>query len=441
MMKKIMIISKKRIKLASVGILFLLIVIFLMFFLFRNNEVKEKYYPLESKYDLGPLLEVAAKADFVLLGESSHGTSEYYQWRSEISQLLIKDHEFHFVVVEGDWDALYQLNLYVKHYVSPAGGAREIMNTFSRWPSWMWANEEFLVFVEWLRNYNETRFPERMVGLYGKDIYGAYNSMFLVLDYLREIDLELAEIARNNYDCLLKYENNFNSYVSDLTLGVTTCALQAQAVFDLLGDKEWLLKAADEKEYFNARQNALVVIHAENHYRQNLSPGAQAWNARVVGMKNIFNNIANRKQGKGIVWAHNTHIGDARATEMQEVGMLNIGQLLREKVGEDKVFSIGFGTYRGTVMAGSNWGDSPQVLIMPLAQEGSWEDLLASYNQHNFYIIFDQKSNIFNQAWRHRAKGVVYRPSNDHLQYVDTIPAKRYNAFIFIYQSSALNAF
>jgi erythromycin esterase-like protein len=420
---------------------FILLAILLAFFLFKTNQKKETYYPLESSYDLEPLVIAAAEADFVLLGEASHGTSEYYQWRAEISQWLIKNHGFRFVVVEGDWDALYQLNLYVKHHISPPDGAREIMNTFARWPSWMWANEEFLVFVEWLRGYNENMAPEDRISLYGKDIYGAYNSMLLVLDYLENIDLELADLAQNNYHCLLKYENNFNAYVSDLAQGETSCAAKVQAVFDSLLAREDYLKTIDEKKYFNAQQNALVVIHAESHYRYNLSPGPRAWNARVLGMKSIFNNIANRNKDKGIVWAHNTHIGDARATEMQAAGMLNIGQLLREKVGEDRVFSIGFGSYRGTVIAGSSWGSLPQILIMPPAKEGSFEDLLAGDGVNDFYIIFDQQNSIFNQVWGHRAKGVVYLPVNDHLQYVDTVPAKRYNAFIFIYQSQALKAF
>jgi erythromycin esterase len=439
--KKIEVILKKRSLLLFFGLIFIFLLTLVSFFLLKLNinQADTKYYSLESKDGLAPLVLAAAKANFVLLGESSHGTSEYYLWRAEISQHLIKDHDFGFVILEGDWSDIYKLNLYIQHLDSSHQSAREIMENFNRWPTWMWANEEFLSFVEWLRSYNEKISPGERIALYGKDIYGVYDSMLSVLEYLEAVDLSLASLARDNYSCLLKYENDFSVYVSDLALGKNNCSLEVRAVFDILESQSMNLEKVDEKEYFNAQQNALVVIHAENHYRQNLLPGAHSWNARVAGMKNIFNNIVVRQKNKGIVWAHNTHIGDARATEMKNSGMFNIGQLLREKVGNEQVFSIGFGTYRGTVMAGSNWGGTPQVLIMPPAQVGSWEDFLANYKGKNFYIIFDQENDVFNQVWGHRAKGVVYRPSADHLQYVETIPAQRYDAFVFIYQSKALS--
>lgn len=426
---------------------FLLIIIFIIsLFLFKQSQNREDYYPLNSVIDLEPLISRAAQANFVLLGEASHGTSEYYLWRAHISRELIEKHNFDFILIEGDWSAIYQLNLYVRHLISPENGAEDIMRSFSRWPTWMWANEEFLSFVEWLRDYNKNLDEDKRVGLYGKDIYGAHDSMFLVLDYLDSVDKNLAIEAQNNYQCLLDYAGDFQAYVRDLSAGEDSCQLDLEIVSDLLLENKKSLSLLGEKEYFNAQQNALVAIYAEKHYRNNLSFGPHAWNARVLGMEQVFNNLITTKSknlNKGIIWAHNTHIGDARATDMKEVGMLNIGQLLRERFGKEDVFAVGFTSYRGTLIAGSSWGEPGQILIMPPAQPNSLESFLAEYTKddglRDFYIIFENNDKIFNQFWGHRAKGVVYQPAHDYRQYVETIPAQRYDAFIFIYQSKALN--
>lgn len=416
-----------------VVIILALSLLILLFFLNR-----EKIYSLNKFSDLKPLIEKAAKHKFVLLGESSHGTSEYYQLRSLISQDLVSKHNFSLIVVEGDWDALYQLNLYVKHKIHPVGGAREILKSFDRWPNWMWANEEFLSFVEWLRSYNSYRLEQNMVGVYGKDIYGVKNSIEIVLDYFKKQSPELELIASDSYDCLRNFSFDFNEYLKKISAGHPDCRMEIAKVLELLVAEDF----RDDKEYFNALQNAWVVVHAEEHYRNNLFNNHLSWNARVLGMKDIFTRVNQQygKDAKAIIWAHNTHVGDARATEMKDFKMLNIGQILREEQGDDNVFIVGFGTYKGSVLAGLSWGSEAKILNVPIAQKDSLEDFLAKKSENNFFIFLDKnkKKSHFNKVFGHRAKGVVYNPINDNRQYVRTIPSQRYDAFIFFHETKAL---
>ena len=410
------------------------------FYFYYQNKKNESIYPLEKLKDLAPLTERASKASFVLLGESSHGTSEYYKWRALISRDLITKHGFSLIVVEGDWDTLYQVNSYIRHESSPAGGAREVLSTFERWPTWIWANEEFLDFVEWLRNYNAYQLRERMVSIYGKDIYGSSNSINLVLDYLSSQSPDSKVQAIEAYSCLSDYNDDWQNYIYQLGLGSPSCEKELKSVVELL---ENLDKALSDQDYFNALQNAWVAVHAEEHYRANLFGPDYSWNSRVLGMKNIFNN-SRLKHGlntKTIIWAHNTHVGDARATEMRDSGLVNIGQLLRERYGEEKVFIIGLGTFEGTVTAGLNWGAPAQVLRVPPARNFSLESFLASEHHKDFFIFLDDTwgKTVLAEKIGHRAKGVVYNPINDSRQYVETIAIDRYNAFIFLHETRALS--
>lgn len=411
-----------------------------------SNPIAE-IYPLVQSSDLQPLLAQAAQANFVLLGESSHGTSEYYLWRAEISRRLIMDHDFSFLVVEGDWEALYRLNLYIHQVEDQPGGARAIMANFDRWPTWMWANEEFLSFVEWIKEYNAGQLPAQRVSLYGKDIYGSHHSMLEIITYLNGLDRDKAQSVAELYACWLKYDNDFQSYLHEILESGQSCQADIAAAALIVENLDANLNLHDAKsasDYFNAVQNTRVVIHAEEHYRQNLNPGPGAWNARVRGMKDLFSRLLHFHglETKAIIWAHNTHVGDARATSMTESGLINIGQLLREKYGLDKVFIIGLGSDRGTVRAGLNWGEEGRVMIMPPAQLGSLEDILSQQSDSDFIILFDQNKgpSFFTEILGHRAKGVVYNPSYDQGHYVPTRPADRYDAFIFFHRTSALQA-
>ncbi len=391
------------------------------------------------------LANKAGSANYVLLGESSHGTSEYYSWRSKISQNLIQDHEFSFIVVEGDWASLYQINRYVKHLSNEFETGQEILKTFERWPTWMWANKEFLDLVEWLRNYNQDLPLEQRVGVYGKDVYGIEESAPLVLSYLDKNDSQIAQQAQQAYDCLLDYQEDFSAYINDFLTQNKSCQDEIVAVTDYLkNNAEHYQQITSDKEYLNAKQNALVVQNGEVYYRLSAVQGPANWNSRVNHMKQTvsrLNEYYQQLQGssKGIVWAHNTHVGDARATEMAQSNMVNIGQLLREEHSQDQVFIIGFGTHEGTVAAGYEWGSPMQVVDIPPAIEGSVEQLLNTHEHDSFILFLDEPlPSSLEEPRGHRAKGVVYVPDNDRHQYVTTLLPERYNAFIFINKTQAL---
>lgn len=396
---------------------------------------------------LDQMLSHASGVDYVLLGESSHGTWDYYHWRKKISQNLIKNHNFSFIAVEGDWAALYRVNQYVKHLTNEHSSAREILASFNRWPEWMWANEEFLILVEWLRAYNQDLPLQERVGIYGKDVYGVSESAQSLLTFLDQVESDYAAQARDAYSCLFNYEDDYQAYLNDVLSQGVSCELEIAAVAQYLkGNAELYRQKSNLMDFLNAKQDAKVVQNGESYYRLSASQGSESWNSRVLHMKETVGRLTAYyqtigKTGKGIVWAHNTHVGDARATDMANAGMVNIGQLLREEQNHEKIFIVGFGTYEGKVMAGEEWGAPRKVVSMPQARNGSLEQLLASTQQDSFILLMDDNlPDFLKQPLGHRAKGVVYQPAFDSRQYVTTVLPERYNAFIFIRETSALEA-
>lgn len=424
--------TKKSIKNKLFIFLIIKIVFILSFLLYKNINKEIKY-----SFNLNKLISEAKEANFVLLGESSHGTADYYYWRKKISQNLISDHNFKMIVVEGDWDSIYKLNLYIKHLKNPNNSAREILSDFKRWPTWMWANEEFLSFIEWLRDYNSDLDLESRVGIYGMDIYGLSNSMTEVLDYLRNLENEDYLELENLYQCLKQYNDDYSSYVYDLYNDINDCREKISQSLEILE------KYNDNSKFFkNAYQNALVVKYGEDHYRSNLISAIGPWNSRVFSMKKTLNYLLDwHNNPKTIIWAHNTHLGDARATSMLEHGQYNIGQLLREKKGSDNVYIVGFGTYTGNLIASLAWQAERRLLMVPKAKEGSLEHYLNSFSKDEFIIFLNDEKidDKFKKKIPHRAKGVVYNPLNELNNYVETVLYKRYDAFIFLSKTKALN--
>lgn len=344
--------------------------------------------PLGDARDVGRIIEAAASADFVLLGESSHGTSEYYTMRSEISQQLIANHGYSFVAIEGDWPYIYQINRYVKGKVGAPASAREAMTASDRWPDWMWANQEFLEFVEWLHQHNQQLEPDQRVGLYGMDI----QNLELSQQAMSEVDVDHPKLAQME----LAHEH-------------------AQAYYDLI--------QAGSQENWNYRVQAMksLVESLRGHYQMNTDQPAV----------------------KAIIWAHNTHIGDASATEMAGQGMVNIGQLLREKYDPNQIFALGFGTESGTVIAGRGWGEAREIMNIPPARADSIEYAFGQYDLPLFLLLFDDweegsMAQFLARRWPHRAKGVVYNPDREQFNYVGTHLPDRYDGFVFIRETSAL---
>ncbi len=408
--------------------------------------IEKRARPLSTAADLEVLLDIAGSRRLVLLGEASHGTREYYAWRDSISRRLIAEHGFRFIAVEGDWASLYELNRYVKHWPGAAESARNVLEGLDRWPQWMWGNEEIVALAEWLREHNAGRSPDKMVGFYGKDVYDEMRSMEEVIRFLKEHDGYLYERAKSYYDCFSDYQGDSWLYAQAVASGAADCATSAEAVYRLFVDEADRLSMAPGEDLFHGKQNAKVVMHAEQFYRLSATRrDASSWNSRVNHMHLTVNNLLDHygEGSQGIVWAHNTHIGDARFSEMGQFRQENIGQLARVLHGPEDVFLIGFSTYQGEVKAGAAWGDRRQKMTIPPAREGSIEAYFGQTGLKAFHLIFDDDDRThdpFMEPRGNRAIGVVYDPRQEARQnYVATIVPLRYDAFLFFRETNALS--
>ncbi len=406
--------------------------------------IQSRALPLNDAADLDRLIHMAGERRLVLLGEASHGTHEYYAWRDSISRRLIAEHGFRFIAVEGDWASLYELNRYVKHMPGAAGSAQEVLMGLDRWPLWMWGNEEVLALAEWMREYNAGRPPGERAGFYGKDVYDEWRSLSRVKEILAHHDRELYQQVSAHYTCFEAYGGDSWQYAQAVARGAGDCVLPLSRVVDLLRDERHRLDQLEDHEYFDLLQNALVLKHAEKFYRLSLTrQDASSWNSRVNYMHMTVNRLLDMygPESQGIVWAHNTHIGDARFTEMQQRRQENIGQLARVDLGPDNVFLVGFSTYKGEVKAGASWGDRRQKMEVPEAPANSIEGYFERTGEESFYLLFDDTDRTheaFMQPMGNRAIGVVYDPRNDPRQYVQTIVPLRYDALLFFRETRAL---
>ncbi len=406
------------------------------------DEVRAAAHPLRSPADLGPLFDRIGAAKVVLLGEASHGTHEYYTWRAAVSERLIADHGFSFVAVEGDWPDCYQVNRFLRGYPGAAADAREALETFRRWPTWMWANEEVLDFITRLRTLNDGRPAGRRAGFYGLDVYSLWDSLYEVMGYLRRHVPEALPAARRALRCFQPYGEDPQQYARATALVPHSCEPE---VVQLL--KEVSARTAPDGRdgrdaHFVAEQNALVVKNAEAYYRAMVRTDAGSWNVRDRHMAETLGRLLDHHgpDAKAIVWAHNTHVGDARFTDMADGGMVNLGQLVRDRYGEGEVAVVGFASYRGTVVAGDEWDAPWAEMMLPPGREGSWEEVLHRAGAADKLLIFHQPAGAELSAWRgHRAVGVVYRPQYERYgNYVPTVLPRRYDAVVYLDRTSAL---
>ena len=406
------------------------------------GEIRRVAFDLESADDLDPLLERIGDARIVLLGEASHGTSEYYTWRARISQRLITEKGFSFVAVEGDWPDSYQVNRYVKGDVPAESSAYDVLHAFARWPTWMWANWEVVALAEWLREYNEEH-PEEEVGFYGLDVYSLWESLAVILDSLEENQEaypQALEAAREVERCFEPFGEDEQVYAR-ATLDIPlTCEEEAAALLTELGEAQF----EDTELGFNLLQNASVLVNAEGYYQAMVRDNALSWNLRDIHMADTLDRLLRHygPDAKAIVWEHNTHVGDARATPMAERGMVNLGQLVRERYGEEDTVLVGFGSHHGTVIAAERWGAPMQEMTVPPATEGSWESLFAEAGERNWLLITEEleEAEPFLTPLGHRAIGVVYNPVYESFgNYVPTVLPERYDAFLYLFETEALH--
>lgn len=406
---------------------------------FSNSD---SYLHLENPKDLDPLMDRIGDSKYVLLGEASHGTHEYYRWRAEISKRLIEEKGFSFIAVEGDWPDCFKINRWIKELPNSGNSIEEVLKQFKRWPTWMWANWEIAALSEWLKSHNRTLAPENKVGFYGLDVYSLWESLETLVNYLEKEDPPTAEVAKEVAECFEPYKAN-DSYINAYRGLRQNCK---DEVRELLGKvRSNIPKYKDEREgALNAELNALVMKNADKYYEATASFDNSSWNVRDSHMVETLDELMefHGPDAKAIIWEHNTHIGDARYTDMTRAGMHNVGQLVRQQQGRENVVLVGFGSYKGEVMAGEAWGDPLKVMELPPAVEDSVEAKLHSQDPKDKLLIFEDGSPLkrqFEKVMGHRAVGVVYDPRREYGNYVPTILSERYDAFLFIDETSALH--
>lgn len=393
--------------------------------------------------DYDPLMDSIGDARFVLIGEATHGTHEFYQQRADITKRLIQEKGFTAVAVEADWPDAYRVNRYV-HGVSDDATSADALAGFQRFPTWMWRNTDVVNFIDWLRDYNDA-LPQNALkaGFYGLDLYSMYTSMQEVLGYLDKIDPEAASRARYRYSCFEHFGEDTQTYGYATSFGLSE-SCEDEAVNQLMELQRRTAEYAQrdgreaEDEFFYAEQNARLVKNAEEYYRSMFRGRVSSWNVRDHHMAETLDRLVAHlnKQGgrtKAVVWAHNSHLGDARATEMGEKGELNVGQLVRERYDRDAVL-IGFTTYSGTVTAASDWGAAAECKRVHPALSDSYEALFDDTGLQRFLLTWRDPSKVvagLRERRLERAIGVIYRPDTERIShYFDSQLSDQFDAVI-----------
>lgn len=407
--------------------------------------IKEQSIPLTDSAAFDRLLEEAGNAQIVLIGEASHGTSEFYRLRAEFSKRLIREKGFSAVAVEGDWPSVQPVNSYVKGYEDTGRTIKELLvESFTRWPTWMWANEEVEAFLGWLRDENSKRDRTRKVGFYGIDLYSLYESIDEVLKFLENnesygVDLELAKKA---FSCFEPYNRMPEHYALSSAHFTDECIREVTDLLQSIQSHEDRYPRAHE-EVLNLGMNALVTKNAEAYYRAMLQDDVMSWNIRDTHMTEAIKEIQEYygEDAKLIIWAHNTHIGDATATSMKDQELINVGQLIRDQYGKERTYAIGLGTYEGSVIAAGSWGEAFGPVTIPPAKFNTWEGQLHAAGAEDKLLLFDEGNRyLFNEWIGHRAIGVVYNPEFE--AYGNFVPSRishRYDAFLYIDRTTALS--
>jgi erythromycin esterase-like protein len=405
------------------------------------DDIQDAAVPIRDVRCLEPLIESLKDSRVVMLGEASHGTQEYYEWRRLISSWLITRHGFDFIVVEGDWPSSETFNRYVLG--EGDGTAMEALRTFRRWPTWMWANTEVARLGEWMRSHNSR--SERKATFHGLDVYSLFESIDAVEASAEKVGPHFARRIRQAYGCFDPFRGDERQYARSLIGNPAGCEEEAARVARLL-EEAFRKKVGSEPAAFDAIQNARVVRNAEAYYRAMIFGDEDSWNVRDRHMLDTLEALLESRgpDSRAIVWAHNTHIGDYRATDMRSQGLVNLGGLAREKWGTKAVSLVGFGSHRGEVIASHAWAGPIQRMIVPEAREGTTEaafhEAATLMSEESFYVLLrDRKEETFRRARGHRAIGVVYDPDHErHGNYVPTSLSERYDAFVWFDRTRAL---
>ena len=379
----------------------------------------------------------------VLLGEASHGTSEFYRARSEITKRLIAEHGFNIVAVEADWPDAAALDRHVRQ-----GPGQSLETPFQRFPTWMWRNREVWDLVAWMRDYNaRTGAPQNGAGFYGLDMYNMSGSIAAVIEYLQATDPEAAQVARERYGCLTPWQNEPSTYGrAALTSGYGRCENAVVAQCRELLERGLKRREREDPDLLDAAQNARLVASAERYYRVMYYGGAESWNLRDRHMFETLEHLLDARgpQSKAIVWAHNSHIGDARHTDMGSAREeINIGQLCRERFGSDAAL-IGFGTHEGKVAAATDWDGEMEIKTVRPSLDDSYEQLMHEARRDRFLLDFAAHPDLVRRLQEPRLErfiGVVYRPETErgsHYMYA-SLP-KQFDAFVWFDRTNPVEA-
>jgi len=399
--------------------------------------------------DYDPLLRLVGDAHVVLLGEASHGTHEFYRERAEITKRLIQELGFNAVAVEGDWPDAYRVNRFVRGE-SGDQTAEAALGDFKRFPQWMWRNADVLDFVGWLRESNDALPANaQKVGCYGLDLYSLHASIDAVVRYLDRVDPEAAARARRRYACFDHFAGT-EEYGIAAGLGISA-SCQREVVEQLVDFRRHAAAYATRDgsiprdEWFYASENARLVLNAEAYYRAMFSGRTDTWNLRDSHMAETLQALQRHltvagRAAKIVVWAHNSHVGDARATDMGQSGQWNIGQLARQSYGDDAVL-FGFTTYGGTVTAASNWDAPAERKIVRPALPNSYEALFYDVDCPGFFLTLRDKAAIavLDEPRLERAIGVIYLPESERQShYFYARLAHQFDAIVHFDQTRAV---
>lgn len=409
--------------------------------------VRETAEPLQEieGTDLGPLVERIADSRLVLVGEATHGTSEFYRMRAEITKRLITERGFRFVAIEADWPDAARIDQYVRRLQPPNGHRWE---AFSRFPTWMWRNREVLEFVEWLRAHNDViDDPREKVAFYGLDLYSVFTSIRAVLDYLDRVDPEAARIARLRYGCLTPWEGDPALY-GRLAVGGRYRVCENEAVATLTDLLKQRLQYAqyDGARFLDAVQNARLVANAERYYRIMYYGSNESWNHRDAHMFETLELLLgfHGAGSKAVVWEHNSHLGDAAATEMCAGGQTNVGHMCRQRFGRS-AYAIGQGTDHGTVAAASNWDEPVELMRVREGYPGSYENLFHDSRVEAFCLPLrdPRKPDVreeLSDSRLERAIGVIYRPDTELAShYFHALLSHQFDEFVWFDHTKAVS--
>lgn len=392
-----------------------------------------------------PLFDALAERELILMGESTHGTHEYYQWRADISKALIKHAGFRFIAVEGDWSAIAELDRYVRHLPGHADSANAVLRQFDRWPQWMWANPVIESLAEWLHAFNLELPEDKRVGIHGIDVYGWGDSLAALPGALEKLQTGWGAEAETQLRELIALQGDNDAFYRAVMRQQLPQSGALDAIYAKLEANKTTLAANNRHHYWHARQKTGLIRQAERHLRKNVARHPQSWNPRAENFVQTLERLkAYYGEGaRAVLWAHNTHIGDARHTPMRQAGMITVGQQARERFGEDAVYLLGFASERGTFRAGRHWGARGEVMQFrnsnPISinhwlnrgapSDTAWIPLQAARDNPRLRLNAG-----------HRAAGVTFDPSQpDFANYVPSNIPMRYDGLIFIRETTALD--